>query len=106
MLLIMKPLYHFFDTGSSYLCFRNQTVVLAWTRRGPGLFSSLSCVGPFVHHLSCLLFVEKIVEQLGAIPNIRGGKVCHADIETVALDREEILYHCSSRNCEAGVQIT
>lgn len=67
---------------------------------------SLSCVGPFVHHLSCLLFVEKIVEQLGVIPNIRGGKVCHAVIETVTLDREEILQHCNVLNCEAGVQIT
>lgn len=55
------------------------------------MLSRLSSVGPCVYHLSFLLFVEKDVERLGVIPSIRGGKVCHVDIDAVTLSREEIL---------------
>lgn len=70
------------------------------------MFSRLSSVGPCVHHLSCLSFVEKGVEWLGVIPSIRGGKVCHVDTEAVTLGREEIFWHSRSLDCEAEVRPT
>ena len=91
----MKLLYNFCNTGSNYLSFTSGTFSesswLTWTRLGLGLFYRLSSVGLCVHHLSCLSFVEKGVEWLGVIPSVRGGKVCHVDIEAVTLSGGEIL---------------